>query len=269
MIDQQQIDNFLRLKSELALRDNNEHVGSGAGGNASQLFFLMSNRVDIKTGAKFHFDIDNKDRISVFSPKEKVSSAEMRKVFDEFYQAIPNKVEVTQEQLSSLSFLSDITNPTSDIKLLIKAISLATNVRNWLDSKQSLNSKINVSFNEETRSVHNQLLLELGLPLNYFDKQEGNLSAAKLDYDPLSKMLIEHPVYAPKLRAIKARHKVMSDALLSQDELDGLITVGTMPVYITLFVMRSIITVEQIIRFDLDERVGSIFARVSDFLESK
>lgn len=291
MSDQIRAQNLLRLKIDLAVRNDNNHVGSKLGGNPSQLFWLLTHNVIIRSGSKFHFDMgkDHPPQVVLYCPNEKVPFLEMRRALNEYYENQADKKEVTIEQLTNLSFLKDIQNPTTEIKLLMRSLEITGSVKTWLIMKRKVNSILSASFARETDALKKELQEELGLPENYFFRKEhrdydramkdaleddsiktihssldeDRASMHDKDHRILNTMLAEHPIYAPKFNAIKKRQEQMEQALLSQEELNKLVLLGAMPEHIFTLAVRSSIGIDVIVALDLDEKIGSAFSRVA------
>lgn len=266
---------FRTLKTELAIRQNNEHVGSGLGGNTTELFFLLTHKVNIGQSLDDKFHVTTLDNGEVLcSVPSKPSSLEARKKLTSFINSHPGKVDVTQDQLSNISFLKDLGSKSLDIKLLITALEEATILANWLDAKIEVKNNIDKLFDKEHRALEVCFLKEMNLPESYFkdlakiiETQRGNSSFVEED-DPMKFMFNAHPVWGVKDKACKKRHEEMEFRLLSQEDLDRLNFIGTFPSYIGLFVFRSQIGIERLITLNLDERTDFL-DKINKLLESK
>jgi len=241
-----------QLKIELALRDDNQHVGSGLGGNAAQFFFLLSHKVVAhlvdEPGASFqrsHGQID-------FYVSSQASMKQIRETFKVFFDSHPDKNDYTQAQVSNTSFLRDQMVNTIDVNLLIQALEVGHEVVSWLDPKCTLVSQVHALFGKETAAFEKAFLKEMSLPVNYFDKD----SIDREYDDPVMEMFKAHPIWGAKYKASSARADQIIKDLVSQEDLDKLRFIGTCPSYISLFAFRNTLQIDRLVTLNLDERLN-------------
>ena len=236
-----------KLLLELSVRADNEHVGTGMGGNHAQWWFLVNHSVKmgVTAGIDVSFYRVGSDEILIYVPEDpKMKQA--RLALNDFYDAHPDKFDLTLEQLTNQSFIKDAKIRTRDAKIYLKAIETGQELVTWLDPKIELNDHINKVFAKEYEFFEKNFLQEMKLPLNYFeDHEERN--------DPVREMFEEHPVWGAKNKVTEARQKLMADQLLSREDLDKLIFIGSCPQHITLFALRVCLGIERIVRLNIDE----------------
>jgi hypothetical protein len=244
------IETLERLKIELGVRENNEHVGSGLGGEPSAFYFMLTHKVKaIPTKEKkASFSRIGANEIVLHVPHEP-NLKQIRQELKTLIDNDPDKLLLNKDQLIDEQFLNSIENKTLDTRLLSNAVAEAKILVQWLDPKIELSNQINNLFDKETAAVEASFLKEMNLPANYFDKQEVGT------YDPMQFILDEHPVWGSKKKAIKQRHAAIDEALLSQDDLDHLTVLESYPSYITMFVFRAVVGLERAVALNLDERV--------------
>lgn len=279
---QKEKDFFKTLKTELAIKNNNEYVGSGLGGNISELFFLFTHKVNIGKSPdyKIHFNIV-KDNIVCLVP-HKPNLKDARKELTNFINNHLDKVNVIEQQLLNISFLKDLEGSTLDIKLLIHAIEVADILVNYLDSKIELKKHIDNLFSKEHAALESSFLKEINLPISYLEDlrkdshktydinaYSGVTTASEETDNPISDMFYSHPIWGVKDKAVSKRHSEMNERLLSQEDLDKLNFIGTLPSYITLFVVRTKLGMERIVTLSLDERDGGFLNIINNNLDNK
>lgn len=247
---------YERLLLELSVREDNEHVGTGLGGNPSELFFLLSHNVKIAATAplndKIHFGQAGATEILVEIP-EKPNMKLMRNELTKFIASHPDKQDVTREQLLNPSFLKDQTNKTLNIQLLIKALEQTKILVDWLDLKIELQDQVHATFRKEYTDIETSFLKEMNLPETYFDDTEED------DDDPIDRMMRAHPVWGLKYKEAQTRQTEINDRLLSKDDLNKIEFVGTFPSFIALFAIRSLVGIERMVHLNLDERTECKF----------
>ena len=238
-----------RLKIELAVRQDNNLVASGIGGNVSELFFLLSKKV-LPQYSDSEFEIHETSNGIMFLTNGSADIKVVRKKLTEFINSHPDKNDYTIEQITNTSFLRDQMVDTLDIKLLIKAIEKAKVVVSWLDPKMEIQKAIRESFAKENAELDKTYLTEMDLPLDFLgkDDEEG------IDDRAFVREAVQnHPILGAKYKAQQARLLNMERNLISQEDLDRLNIIGSCPSYIALLVMRTMIGLERLVNLSLDE----------------
>jgi hypothetical protein len=127
-------DKFLfKLKVELATRRDNEHVGTGMGGNPSQLYYFMTHDVMTKHSPTKEVIVTQEGNTVVFALPQNAKLREVRQGFDRFWETCPDKNDFTQEQLSNPAFLKDLGSNSTEVHLLIMGLETARDLVTWLD----------------------------------------------------------------------------------------------------------------------------------------
>jgi hypothetical protein len=237
-----------KLKLDLSVRSDNEHIGSGLGGNHSEFFFLISHNVKIVASDDddSHFVASNKDIILQLG---KPNIKQIRKELTDFIGTHPDKNNFSQSQLNDPAVLKDYAHLTLDTKLLLDATEKTLELASWLEPKVSLDKEINRLFAKEHKHIEHSFLKEMNLKLNYFEDDNKDYTN-----DPVQKMFDAHPVWSVKDKDINKRAAAINNSLLSQSDLENLKLIGTFPSYIVLFIIRSIIGIETLVQLNLDEK---------------
>jgi hypothetical protein len=238
-----------RLKMELSCREDNEHVGSGLGGNPSEFLFLLTHSVAVSGCAEGEptFSRVGAEEI-LFRTPPKPSMGVLRRAFTKFLnEEFPNRPQITSSQLMNPSFLRDLGSNRIEVKLLIRALEQTYEVVKWLDLKREMQNKLSELCAKEQSDLANNFLKEMGLPVTYFhDHKDDKL-------DPMSRMLNKHPVWGARRDAAHKRYDEMCKQLISPEDNLRLQTIGAFPAYITLFVFRACVQIERIVSLNLDE----------------
>lgn len=253
-------DLFNGLRLELGVRSNNEHVGSGLGGNAAELLFLLTHKFTVVSGgSNFLTEKDGKFEFQINPDSKRV---ELRNILTSFVTNHPDfNPSITQKQLCNLSFVRDLPIKTLDVQLLIKSLETAYDVVQWLDLKLALLSKIDVILAKEVSALQIEFLREMGLPETYFKDTEDDRE------DPVEEIFNKHPIWGVRCKAARKRYNSMEDLLLSPEDLEKLNTIGSFQNYICLFSYRLIIGIERTVRLNLDEKL-TFMKEVNKVIES-
>lgn len=247
-----------KLLLELGTRKNNEHVGSGLGGNASQFLFMISKNVVFQKPIddQPHFlDGSDKDEI-VFQVPKRVDMKAVRKALDSFYSTHPDKNSFSEEQIKNPSFLRDnVPNPSLEVKLLIQALDVVTELVPWLDEKREALEILGKVFSKEVRVFEKAFLKEMRLPADYFDREPRSTSESEKIYK-MHKVCDAHPIWGAKISAVRSRSEKITELTISQEDLDKMNIIGSMTQPIALFVIRSCIGIDRMVALNLDERVS-------------
>jgi hypothetical protein len=202
---------------------------------------------------------------------EKPRMKQIREALDQFYQQHPHKLDVTEEQLINISFLHDQLIRHIDAKVYVHAVEAGLQLQRWLDRKLELDRAIRQVTEDEKKVFKAAFLEEMKLPATYFEDLE-NKDDNDVDDDPITSMYRKHPVWGEKDKAVSKRYQAMFDQLLSQDDLDKMVFIGSCPGYIALAVFRRLVQIERIVGLNLDERkecefLISINRAVDDIVE--
>jgi hypothetical protein len=250
------------LKIELALRKDNDLTGTGMGGNPSQLYYLMTHDVKVRYPLNINqVNIYQKDNVVVFDLLKGTSLKDIRKVFNNFWETCPDKNEFTQKNLADVSFVSHLDLQSADVHLLLYGLNIANDLVKWLDREAVLITQISSFFTKEYEATEYEFLAEMQLPGDYFKKFDERINklinegkgCAHLK-DPMRKVLHNHPVWGKRWDAISKRETSMMESLFSQEDLDKVNKIGSLPPHIALFVMRSIVTIDRLVKHNIDEK---------------
>lgn len=236
-----------KLLLELSVRSNNEHVGAGLGGNASEWWFLVNHEVKLElssTGlSEFRSNLDQ----VIFSVAKKPDMGQIRGALTAFFKSHPDRLDTTEEQLVNLSFLRDQPIRSLNAKIYLHAVKSGLELVKWLDIKIALDGEISKVISQEREVLQSAFLKEMDLPSTYFEDIDD-------DNDPIEAMYTKHPVWGVKDAALSKRYRTMFDQLLSQDDLDKITFIGSCPSFITMPAFRRLVQIERMVRLNLDER---------------
>lgn len=246
-----------KLKIHLARRHDDVVTGSPVG-NPSELFYLMSHNIVALYGDE-PFEIEETaDGLEIRSNGD-VDMNVVRQKLTDFINSRPNKNNYTFEQITNPSFLRDQT-PSFDLGLLIKSLEIGRDLRSWFDLKKDVLSHVTKSFKKERQVVEQAFLSEMNLPLDLFNEKDSCIddeSDEDLSARPVSQMrdaLKKHPVWGTKLKAIAARNAEIENNLFSPEDFQKFDVIGCMPPHIAVLTVRATITIDYVVRFNLDEK---------------
>jgi len=248
------------LKLDLSLRENNEHAGSGLGGNPSQFLYLMTRNIKSlhSKDGNVHVHLDNGDL--VFTVPQDVKLLPLREALNRFWETCPNKEIATFKQLKDVSFLKDLCSDRMDIWMLIQALDVANELVVWLDRAKQFMTSTSDFFHVEKLDLERQFLLDMGLPADYLtkvrdlEKERSSARTVGNEPDHISIMMRDHPVWGSKLKNLKARKDAVLAQILSEQDIQKLNMIGSFPDYISTFVLRSVIELDRIVVHNLDEK---------------
>lgn len=251
-----------KLKLDLAVRKNNEHTGTGLGGNASQLFYLMTHDIKSEHSPDEVVHIRQENDIVIFQIPKKFSILDIRKAFNEFWELNLSQNEIDDSQLLDPTWLSDYQAPRKiDLHYLTKAIVTARDVAGWLDQNKKFRKQISDFFRAEYKDVEEKYLLDIGLPIDYLAKidlleqSEERSTEVSCDTDPVRSSLEKHPVWGNQIKSIDKRKNEMIKLVLSESVLKKLNIIGSYPGYIALLVMRTEVSIDRVVYHNLDEYI--------------
>lgn len=242
---------LMNLKLELAIRQDNEHVGSGLGGSPTEFWWLLNNPVRAigvvqGVGPSFKKSSDGKE-ILFYSPK-KPSMKDVRNALTQFLDSnYANRQSVTQEQLTNLSFVKDWAYDKLEVNLFIQALEHTAELSRWLDVKKDMQNKLHELSSKECDDLAVRFLRERGLSDTYFEEHKDEKN------NPVKRMMNRHPVWGTRIKAVHARYGEMVGKLLSPEDKEKLEMVGAFPAHIALFVFRTQVGIETIVHLNLDE----------------
>lgn len=255
-------DLLFKLKAELAMHHNNDYLGTEMGGSSSQLYYFMTHDVKKKRSPDLDVHVSQENNTLVLSLPPKVKLLAIRKAFNKFWETCPDKNEITQEQLSNLSFLRDLNSDSIEIHLLILGLEIARDLVSWLDREAEFSNQVSQFFFKEYKDTEKGFLSDMNLPADYFEKvnakREQNRKKSPVyqeDKDPMREVLEKHPVWGKRWSAITDRQNLITDNLFSQEDLDKLNKIGSLPTHITLFVIRNVVTIDRMIKHNLDLKI--------------
>lgn len=243
---------FMKLKCELAVREDNEHVGSGLGGNVSEFMFMILHESEAVATSEEKTRITSAsgtDKITIHIP-DNAFLKDVRQELTKFINSHPHKLDITKAQAANVSYIKDLQGSTIEKDLLIKGLLTGYDIVSWLDPKIALQEEINKVFEKEYKDVEASFLKEMNLSTDYFDVIKD-----KYEQNPYKRMFRKHPVWSTKYKEILTREGNMSKQLLSPDDINKMNFIGTMPPHIALFVVRSLIGIQRMVVLNLDEHL--------------
>jgi|SRR6185436_11949350 len=269
------------LKIDLSLRKDNLYVGSGLGGDPSQFFFLLTKKIKTKwsndSNIHVYLDEKNSDELIFELPKSSDESINTdllspRKALNSFWDNYTTKIEVTFKQLIDSSFLKNQNSDSIDLYFLIKAVEIAKDIVFCLNHAEKFMSDISNFFVVEYKDIEKQYLIEVGLPLNYFEKFDAlELQENKIgySYEPnyVRSALQKHPIWGTKLKNIGKRESSILDQLLSEQVMQKFDLIGSFPPYVVGYVIRYVISLERIVKFDLDKKI-TLFSEMTKMFQT-
>lgn len=272
--------NFNKFRTELGVRSNNEHVGSGLGGNPTEFWFILNHTVKVYVDNNIRFVDSKPNEITAYIPGTKDTSVrDIRKAFSEFVKDHPDKVELTDDTVRNVSYLRDVGAKHPNAEAYIRGLEKAYELSSWLDTKIEFQKQYHTLFGKEIKFLETQYLKEVGLPEDYFEvsrkKHEEARKNKEIDYndqnrgeDPNGTMFKEHPIWGAKRKAVQAREKIFEDNLLSQEDKDRMQFIGALPGFVCIQVVRSIIGIERIVALNLDECWDAL-AKINKVVDGK
>lgn len=152
------------LKLDLAVKENNLHIGSGFGGNPSQLLYLMTHKIQsVHHNEECKFVLVDNDTIKLYLNLDSDNkSHDMRMALSKFLET-QDVVAVTRKQFIDVDYLRSL-KVSEDISLLIQAVELAFKFKSILDSKVSLVNDIEKSYpkyDRESNKLKSKMILDL------------------------------------------------------------------------------------------------------------
>lgn len=229
-----------KLKTDLALRENNSHIGSRLGGNVAELFFLLTNKVEIEStdGPMSIVSQSNNEIKFKFPNQNKQDIFLLRKTFTNFFNSHPNKNDYTLRDLIDLELLQSIDQSLlsnkDGLQDLIECVSLSLKLKKCLQIKLDVKKTLLILAREEKEEIEQCFCLKTG--------------CSKLD---LNKK-IKKTIWSEQIFKVKERYDKIISLLLSEEDINLLKTINNFPDPIKLICLRSILTLEIIINLNLD-----------------
>lgn len=121
------------LKIDLAVRENNSHVGSGLGGNASEFYFLANHKHEL-----IYHDEDIKieqqdDKINIFCRAD-TKLKDLRLALTNFINQHPDKINVSFAELKKMASDSPVPESEHDWAVIVKLCKLMEEVSPYLEA---------------------------------------------------------------------------------------------------------------------------------------
>lgn len=276
-----------RLMVDLSVRTTNSQFDSGLGGNPSEFFFLLTHNVTIVHPNKDNICFKEQDGIIlIFCPKD-VTMSRLRHEFSSFYDQHADKREVNFDQLSDVSFLRDIRNPSLNLCLLMKCITLTNRFASSLKNKEDINKAIDIFFRDERTSLEKDLEIYLSWIEPPYVYNEGRTmefenmmrrgvteeqmmeydifkDSNKLEKDLFHSILNSLPAFKERNDDLKKRKETVLAATYSAED-DKLINkIISFPRSIMMLCIRKLIGIETIVKFNLDTKLTSLCSSGDD-----
>lgn len=255
--------NFLKLRCELAIRENNQHPGSGLGGSSSEFWFMINHHFEVMADnvVSFKEGTSPDEVIAYIPPDEEPNMEGIRNAFSSFVSTHPDKINLSKEDIVNISLLKDLKIKHPNAILFIKALEVGQELASWIDTKIELDREISKLFHKEDKYLQSQFLESMNLPPHYFTEMwKREKSLIKENYnnlntsdDPNWQMFIKHHIWGVKRKAMQERQKSMQKVLLSQEDKDKMNFLSSCPPFITLQVVRSCVGIRRIVALNLDE----------------
>jgi len=252
------IKNLDKLKIELSVNPRNPHTISGLGGNAGEFLFLLENQVvseEVPSIEEAGFVKENNSIVAKFVTGSDESNKEkhfkfMRSSLTEF---IKSKYPIFAEFHKDFSFDQLITKVMSapsmgETTLLQEAILIASDLKKSLDAKNELCKQLDIVFNNEKEVFIAEFCRAVNCPIETFYSERG------LWNKKFEAHMSGDSVLGPKYHGMQKRHEQIWNLILSEDDLEKLQELENYPPHIKIFTARTIIGIDTVVRFNLDER---------------
>lgn len=244
------------LLADLSVRPSNEHVGSGWGGNYTQLHHLLSRNVSFRATRNTEQDLtitDDGSRL-VFTFKcefaaKKLDLRILRQTLDD-YCAPLNLPEVSFEQITDSKWWEDQNLSHKSVSLLVSYLKRFGVFWDSFHPKVALVDTFGDILLEEEEEVTTKYKAEIGCPVNNEDDEDYQGT----DYPSLSGLIKNHPVYGLQLKGIDKRRNKFINSLPSEKEKLFLQTSKALPAYVAILSLRKI-TIEVLVKTNLDNYI--------------
>lgn len=248
------------LKTDLSIRETNDNVGSGMGGNASQLYFLISNEITstlINKNAKPKFflkenNINIQMPMSWFEEENNFLSkrgdkdiivnhilrdlrVELQKTFEK-----NSNLTVSDAQISDPQWLKDQNINTTDIILLIKSLLVGQQLVQNLDNKSQFIDELSKINDFEIEKLKKDYWKDMG----FMDCKSSTFTINSI---------YKHPVWGVKLTKLDNKYRQIMALLLEGIDEESIKLINSFPMFASTLTLRNIITIERIVKFYLDE----------------
>lgn len=266
---------FNALKTELAVRTNNTHIGSGQGGDVSLLYALLSREVKSSIsytitapkiveitdsvlsiafpGSWFDVIEENTEREHcefqhIFRGKKLVRVeclAYVRATLNEHRKDLVKELVAEDTVLSPLWLREQPQTP--EVLLLASCLSACYQILPDLRRKNIALDKVDEAFFCEEEVVQQEFLTEMKLPKDAFTFVEGSSLQRRM-----LMMIEKHPVYGEKLKKISERKVKIISLLLEGQAAEALLTINSFPEYIKILCVRNLIGLDMMVGMELD-----------------
>ena len=236
---------FQKLLSDLSVRENNEHYGTRKGGNISLLFLLISNKIKFSYKEDKDFSFIMRDNyIELYSSGNNDSLSELRRAANIFWESLAQKNKIEIENISNLDWLNSKNILTLNYQQLIRSMTLCHELKILLNEVKPIFELTYEYFSTEEDKIVSLYLKEV---LNNFvpsSEQEDELIVISCE---------KHPVFGMKLKDISDRKYSIRKSLISHRMKEILQTLESIPKFAVLLGLRTIIHIDDIINYDLDD----------------
>ena len=269
-----------RLMVDLSLRENNTHAGSSLGGNPSEFFFLLTHNIAVvhptsRAGISFR----ERDGVILILCPVNVTMRQLRAEFSIFYNQHADKRDMTFDQLSNVSFLKDMRNPSLNIRLLMKCLSSTTRLMSSLKDKEVVNGAIERYFINERARLRKDLETHLGWTEPNYPEMDPTYEAMLNSDEFTEDQMVEHdtfrapdrperdifhfvlesfPAFKARNEDIEKRKEAALGTIYSSEDDKLIYEIIYFPRSIAMFCIRKLIGIDMIIKLNLDTKLKSL-----------
>ena len=123
-----------RLKLDLSIKEDNKHNISELGGNAAQLYYLMTQNITVKIDPNFNsaiFKLIDNNNLTLILANTKISELIMRKALDNFLSesSINYNKDISFSLMTDLFWLNDFAKLTPEVIMLKKAVDIISKMQ--------------------------------------------------------------------------------------------------------------------------------------------
>lgn len=238
-------DLLILLKTDLAVREDNFNCGSKLGGNAAELFYLLSkDSIELsesnQDNNKVSF-IENNNILHIICNK-KVELIHLRKGLSNFL--INHSPMDFNSLLQNIRSNININLESEDINKLIECINLSDKLVFSLKNKED--SRKNIENEFEIKMKKMKVAFLASNPSFYlYAKLAGNVN------------LESNPHFNSLSNKLMGELELEIKSLLSEDDSEIMRLINNFPPYISLLCTRLIITLELVIKFYIDDYINN------------
>ena len=274
---------FGRLRQELCLRENNTSTSfSGLGGNVKQFLWLLLSDAECKSDSVYieelvgactkvnnkdgsteelidTLKLSNSEPIFCFSNNKlylkcypgyhACTVLQLREKLNQFI-ADNNIVlpDVLETQVTDVSYMSQYKGRSFYMDLYLKCLNDCYQLKELLISKEPLRKTINQKFSKEKENLVSLYAKDNNLSLNL-----------KNDYYNVISIIKKSKIHFVKWNDICAREEKENASLLEDENIKSILDfINSVPVYITIIPLRIIVSLELMIKFNLDKHLSSL-----------